>query len=116
MGSVEGTVRGTVHESAHHVVGWGQATGPRPHHRLFSLARQWGKKALACRTQVLSHHWQVHSQAANIDGVTCVFNFESQCLSNEVVYLANIDGVTCVFNFESQCLSNDARAFIVFNF
>ena len=29
---------------------------------------------------------------------------------------ANIDGVTCVLNFESPCLSNDARAFIVFNF
>ena len=29
---------------------------------------------------------------------------------------ANIDGVTCVFNFESPCLSNDTRAFIVFNF
>ena len=29
---------------------------------------------------------------------------------------ANMDGVTCVFNFESPCLSNDACAFIVFNF
>ena len=50
-----------------------------------------------------------------------VFNFESLCLSNEVVHskLANMDGVTLfagVFNFESPCLSNDTRAFIVFNF
>lgn len=66
----------------------------------------------------------MHSELAYIGVVTSlagVFNFESLCLSNEVVHskLANMDGVTLfagVFNFESPCLSNDTRAFIVFNF
>ena len=37
--AVQGPVRGLVHGPAHHVVGWGQATGPRPHRRLCIFKR-----------------------------------------------------------------------------
>ena len=104
MGSVEGTVRGTVHESAHHVVGWGQATGPRPHRRLsFPSPGSEGRKLWHARPS-LSNPPQHHRPGPWPWGGSLYY------------MVPNIEGVTCVFNFESPCWSNDACAFIVFNF
>ena len=72
---------------------------------MFSLTRQRGKKALACQTQPEQSPTASQARSMALRRFSLLYYM-----------VPNIEGVTCVFNFESLCLSNDACAFIVFNF